>query len=151
MWEEGGKETDTVLKQWPNYTLSADLKYKIYNKSVNILRNSNFGREFRTKNQMYLDRLTLKRDALGFIETLENIYQSTRRAIPETLNFHQHCRENHRSRTGTIFEGIFNLQNSSRKNRSYTFLHLRHPSVSHKLRNSLFQPSKQLTLLHYIV
>jgi hypothetical protein len=68
---------------------------------------------------MHLDRLTLKRDALGFIETLENVYQSTRRAIPETLNFHQHCRENHRSHNGTMFEGIFNFQYSSRNNHSY--------------------------------
>jgi hypothetical protein len=81
-------ETDTVIKQWPNYTLSTDLKHKIYIVSVNKLRKSNFGRKFRAKNQMHLDPLTLKRDALGFIETLENIYQSTRRAIPGTLNFH---------------------------------------------------------------
>jgi len=99
---------------------------------------------------MHLDRLTLKRDALGFIETLENIYQFARRAIPETLNFHQHCRENHRSRIDTTFEVIFNLQYSSRNNHSYTFL-LRHHSVLKKLRNILFQPPKQLTLLHYIV
>jgi hypothetical protein len=64
-----GMETDTVLKQWPNYTLSSDLKYKICIKSVNKLRKSNFGRKFRTKNQMHLNRLILKRDALGFKET----------------------------------------------------------------------------------
>jgi hypothetical protein len=33
-----GKETDRVLKQWPNYALLADLKYKIYIKSVNKVR-----------------------------------------------------------------------------------------------------------------
>ena len=147
---EGGMETDTVLKQWPHYTLPSDLKHKIWIKSVNKLRKSNFGGKFRTKNQMHLDPLTLKRDTLRFIETLENIYQSTRCAIPETLNFHQHCRENHRSYTGTMFEGVFNFQYSSRNNHSYPF-HLRHPSVLHKLRNGLFQPSKQLIVLFYIV
>jgi hypothetical protein len=58
---------------------------------------------------MHLDRLTLKRDALEFIETLENIHHSTPRAIPETLNCHQHCRENYRSHIGAMFEGIFDV------------------------------------------
>ena len=49
----------------------------------------------------------------------------------------------------TIFEGIFNFQYSSRDNHSYTF-HLSHPPVLHKLRNGIFQPSKQLIVLFYI-